>query len=58
MSRGGARQGAGRKAVDDKRVQMVITISAGSRDAIKDAARAAGVPPGKYIERLLLAEKK
>ena len=53
---GGARPGAGRKPVDDKRVQMVITIDRETRDRLKAMARERHVRPGRVIDSLV--EKK
>ena len=41
---GGAREGAGRKPVEDKRVQMIITIAAETRDKLKAISKARGDP--------------
>lgn len=57
-NRGGARPGAGRKAMpqDEKRVQMVLTISAETRDRIKAISKATGKKPGKILDEMVKGE--
>lgn len=50
---GGARPGAGRKAVSKKRVQMVITIDRETRDALRWAYTYRHIRPGKMIDHLV-----
>ena len=54
-NRGGYREGAGRKAKDpeEKRVQMVITISRHTRDILHEASKGCGVKPGRIIDNLV-----
>lgn len=54
-NRGGARPGSGRKPVstEDKRVQMVITISRHTRDILLEASKGCGVKPGRIIDNLV-----
>ena len=54
-NRGGARPGSGRKPVstEDKRVQMVITISRHTRDILQEIHRDLGERPGRVIDRLI-----
>ena len=54
-NRGGARPRAGRKAADpqDKRVQMVITVSRHTRDILQEIHRDLGERPGRVIDRLI-----
>lgn len=47
---GGARPGSGRKPVDDKRVQMVITIDRETRDTLKARAKEQHVRVGRLID--------
>ena len=47
---GGAREGAGRKPVEDKRVQMIITIAAETRDKLKAMAKEQHVRVGRLID--------
>ena len=55
---GGARSGAGRKAVDpeDKRVQMVITIDRDTRDKLKAICRARKIRIGRLIDEIVKGE--
>ena len=55
---GGARSGAGRKAVDpeDKRVQMVITIDRDTRDKLKAISRARNIRIGRLIDEMVKGE--
>ena len=55
---GGARSGAGRKAVDpeDKRVQIVITIDRDTRDKIKAISRARNIRIGRLIDEMVKGE--
>lgn len=47
---GGARPGAGRKAVSDKRVQMTITIDRETRDRLKAMAKQQHVRVGRLVD--------
>ena len=55
---GGARSGAGRKAVDpeDKRVQMVITIDQDTRDKLKAISKARKIRIGRLIDEMVKGE--
>ena len=55
---GGARSGAGRKAVDpeDKRVQMVITIDQDTRDKLKAISKARKIRIGRLIDEIVKGE--
>ena len=55
---GGARSGAGRKAVDpeDKRVQIVITIDRYTRDKLKAISRARKIRIGRLIDEMVKGE--
>ena len=55
---GGARSGAGRKAVDpeDKRVQMVITIDRDTKDKLKAISRARNIIIGRLIDEIVKGE--
>lgn len=53
MGSGGRREGAGRKALENKKVQMVITITPETRSLLKNIANAEGITPGRLIERLI-----
>lgn len=55
---GGARSGAGRKAVDpeDKRVQIVITIDRDTRDKLKAISRARKIRTGRLIDEMVKGE--
>lgn len=57
-NRGGARPGAGRKPADpeDKRVQMVITISPETRDRLKSISRARHIRIGRLIDEMVKGE--
>lgn len=50
MSRGGARQNAGRKAVDGKRVTYTVRVKPATREIIREM-RAAGVSIGDLIDK-------
>lgn len=52
---GGARPGAGRKAIDpeEKRVQMVITIDRETRDKLKAMAKEMHIRVGRLIDSLV-----
>lgn len=54
-TRGGARPGSGRKPVstEDKRVQMVISVSRHTRDILQEIHRDLGERPGRVIDRLI-----
>ena len=54
-NRGGHRQGAGRKVKDpeEKRVQMVISVSRHTRDILQEIHRDLGERPGRVIDRLI-----
>lgn len=55
---GGARSGAGRKAVDpeDKRVQMVITIDRDTRNKLKAISRVRKIRIGRLIDEMVKGE--
>ena len=55
---GGARSGAGRKAVDpeDKRVQMVITIDRDTREKLKAISKARKIRIGRLIDEMVKGE--
>ena len=55
---GGARPGAGRKPADqeDKRVQMVITISPETRDRLKSICSARHIRIGRLIDEMVKGE--
>ena len=55
---GGARSGAGRKAVDpeDKRVQIVITIDRDTREKLKAISRARKIRIGRLIDEMVKGE--
>jgi hypothetical protein len=43
MARGGARQGAGRKAVEDKKKPVAVTLTDLERDLLDDIAKKNGI---------------
>lgn len=55
---GGARSGAGRKPVDleDKRVQMVISIDRDTREKLKAISRARKIRIGRLIDEMVKGE--
>ena len=53
---GGAREGAGRKPVEDKRVQMIITIAAETRDKLKAISKARKMKVGRIIDEMVKGE--
>lgn len=53
---GGARPGAGRKPVDDKRVQMVITIDRETRDTLKAISKARRMRVGRIVDEMVKGE--
>ena len=55
---GGARSGAGRKAVDpeDKRVQMVITIDRDTMGKLKAISKARNIRIGRLIDEMVKGE--
>ena len=55
---GGSRQGSGRKPAnqDGKRVQMVITITGETRDALKSISRARKIKIGRLIDEMVRGE--
>ena len=53
---GGARPGAGRKAVSDKRVQMVITIDRDTRDRLKAISKARKMRVGRIVDEMVKGE--
>ena len=55
---GGARSGAGRKAIDpeDKRVQIVITIDQDTRDKLKAISMARKIRIGRLIDEMVKGE--
>lgn len=55
---GGARSGAGRKAVcpEYKRVQMVITIDQDTRDKLKAISKARKIRIGRLIDEMVKGE--
>ena len=55
---GGKRSGAGRKPAnqDGKRVQMVITITGETRDALKSISRARKIKIGRLIDEMVRGE--
>lgn len=55
---GGARSGAGRKAVDpeDKRVQIVITIDRDTREKLKAISKARKIRIGRLIDEMVKGE--
>lgn len=57
-NRGGARQGAGRKAInpDEKRVQMIITVDRDTRDKLLAISKARGMKPGRIIDEMVKGE--
>lgn len=50
---GGAREGAGRKPCEDKRVQMVITISRETKEKMKALCQEKGVNAGRLVDILI-----
>lgn len=50
MSRGGARPGAGRKAVDGKRVTVTARVKPLTREILREM-RAAGVSIGELLDK-------
>ena len=50
MSRGGARPGAGRKAVDGKRVTYTCRVKPATREILREM-RAAGVSIGDLLDK-------
>ena len=57
-NRGGARPGAGRKAVDpeEKRVQITISVHRYTRDKINAISRAKGISPGRVVDEMVKEE--
>ena len=57
-NRGGARQGAGRKAInpDEKRVQMIITVDRDTRDKLLAISKARRMKPGRIIDEMVKGE--
>lgn len=53
MTRGGARQGAGRKPSSRKSVLVSWRISEASRAWIKETANAACITPGEVVDELI-----
>ena len=57
-NRGGARPGAGRKAInpDEKRVQMVVTVDRDTRDKLQAISKARRMKPGRIIDEMVKGE--
>lgn len=57
-TRGGARPGAGRKAIDpeEKRVQMVVTIDRETREKLQAISKARNMNPGRIIDEMVKGE--
>ena len=57
-NRGGARPGAGRKAVDpeEKRVQITISVHRDTRDKLNAISRAKGISPGRVVDEMVKDE--
>lgn len=54
---GGARPGAGRKAVSEKRVQMVITIDRETRDTLKAISKERKMRVGRIVDEMVKGER-
>ena len=56
--RGGARQGAGRKAKDpnEKRVELVLSVDKDTKEKLKLISKARGIKPGKIIDEMIKGE--
>jgi hypothetical protein len=54
MARGGARTGAGRKRLPDKRVAILVRVPAALRAELEQAAEEAGRSLSKEVEHRLL----
>lgn len=56
--RGGARAGSGRKAIENKRVQMVVTIKDTTKSTLKQEAKERHTRPGRMIDEWVEREFK